>query len=90
MNISIMKTFCDLVETGSFSLAAESNSVSQSAVSQQVARLQKRISKQLIRKDAGTIFLTKAGRAYYEASMDIVQRYDEMMSEIEDVTSEIS
>jgi DNA-binding transcriptional LysR family regulator len=83
-----MRTFCDLVESGSFSHAAESNSITQSAVSQQLSRLQKRISRQLIRRGAGTIFLTEAGRAYYEASVDIVRRYDKMLLEIESFTME--
>ena len=36
MNLDVLKTFCDLVDAGSFSRAAEANFISQSAVSQQI------------------------------------------------------
>jgi len=41
MNLDVLKTFCDLVDSGSFSKSAEINLVSQSAVSQQVAKLER-------------------------------------------------
>ena len=61
MNIDVMKTFCDLVDTGSFSKAAEANYVSQSAVSQQLAKLEKNMSTQLISRGGGLVAPTEAG-----------------------------
>lgn len=82
MKLSFMKTFCDLVETGSFSRAADSNDISQSAVSQQLARVEKQMSVQLINRGGGTISTTDAGQAYYEASKDILRRYETMIQSI--------
>lgn len=82
MKLSFMKTFCDLVETGSFSRAADSNDISQSAVSQQLARVEKQMSVQLIHRGGGTITTTDAGQAYYEASKDILRRYETMIESI--------
>ena len=42
MHIETLKVFCDLVDTGSFSLAAAQNFVTQSAVSQQIRTLETR------------------------------------------------
>ena len=39
MQIETLKVFCDLVETASFSQAAVLNSITQSAVSQQIRAL---------------------------------------------------
>jgi DNA-binding transcriptional LysR family regulator len=50
MHIETLKTFCDLVETASFSKAAKANLISQSAVSQQVRALERRYDQQLIER----------------------------------------
>jgi len=41
MQIESLKVFCDLVETESFTKAAQINSVTQSAVSQQISALER-------------------------------------------------
>lgn len=46
MHIETLKTFCDLIETGSFSKAAALNFTSQSAVSQQLKSLEQRFDQQ--------------------------------------------
>ena len=74
MNITVMKTFCDLVDTGSFSRAAESNYVSQSAVSQQLAKLEQEMSVQLIARGGGLVTPTEAGQAYYTGALEIIRR----------------
>ena len=45
MQLEALKTFCDLVDTGSFTRAGELNFVSQSAVSQQVRGLERRFDR---------------------------------------------
>jgi DNA-binding transcriptional LysR family regulator len=82
MNIAVMKTFCDLVETGSFSRAAESNYISQSAVSQQVAKLERELSVQLITRGGGLVEPTEAGKAYYEGAKEILRRYEQLLGEV--------
>lgn len=48
MHLETLKTFCDLVETGSLSKAAKQNRVTQSAVSQQLRALEARYGKRLV------------------------------------------
>ncbi len=82
MNIDVMKTFCDLVDTGSFSKAAEANYVSQSAVSQQLAKLERDLSTQLISRGAGLVAPTEAGKALYEGAREILRRYEQLLGEV--------
>lgn len=82
INIATMKTFCDLVDTGSFSRAADSNYVSQSAVSQQVAKLERDMSVQLITRGGGLITPTDAGRAFYEGAREILRRYEQLLGQV--------
>jgi len=55
MNLDVLKTFCDLVEAGSFSKAAEINLISQSAVSQQLAKLERQLGTQLVQRGGGPV-----------------------------------
>jgi DNA-binding transcriptional LysR family regulator len=77
-----MKTFCDLVDSGSFSKAAEMNYISQSAVSQQLAKIERELSVQLISRGGGLVAPTEAGRAFYQGCKDIVRRYEELLGEV--------
>ena len=50
MHLETLKTFCDLVESGSLSRAARLNLVTQSAVSQQLKALEERYGRRLIER----------------------------------------
>jgi len=78
MHIETLKVFCDLAETGSFSLAAAKNFVTQSAVSQQVRSLEERYGRELVERSRGRVRLTQAGEVVYQASREIVQKYREI------------
>ncbi len=77
MQIETLKIFCDLVETRSFSQAAERNFVTQSAVSQQVRGLESRFKRRLLERVRGRreLHLTQEGEAFYEASREVLQAY---------------
>ncbi|MGE0881918.1 MAG: LysR family transcriptional regulator [Blastocatellales bacterium] len=76
MHIETLKTFCDLVETGSFSRAAALNFVSQSAVSQQIKSLEQRFDLQMIeRSQRNNVVPTEAGKILYAEFKEIVERY---------------
>jgi DNA-binding transcriptional LysR family regulator len=78
MHIETLKVFCDLAETGSFSLAASKNFVTQSAVSQQVRSLEGRYGRELVERSRGRVRLTPAGEVVYQAGKEIVQKYREI------------
>ena len=75
MHVETLKTFCDLVETGSLSRAARMNLVSQSAVSQQLRALEQRYGRRLIER-APRIGArpTDAGRLLYDEIKPMLER----------------
>lgn len=76
MHIETLKTFCDLVDAGSFTRAAAQNLVSQSAVSQQVRALEGRYGHRLLERGPGRgVVLTEAGRLLYVEGKAILGRF---------------
>ena len=82
MHIDILRMFCDLVTLRSFSKTAEKNMLSQSAVSQQVAQLEMEYKCQLLNRQKRPLELTPAGELLFRAAKDIVDRYDQLHSEM--------
>ncbi len=78
MYIESFKVFCDLAETKSFSKAAEANDITQSAVSQQVRALELKFQVTLIERSRKACQLTPEGRAFLEASREILDVYDSL------------
>lgn len=75
MHIETLKTFCDLVETGSLSRAARLNLVTQSAVSQQLRALEQRYGRRLLdRAPRVGARPTEAGRLLYQEAKEVVAR----------------
>ena len=82
MHIETLKIFCDLAELRSFSKTAEKHLLSQSAVSQQLAQLELAYKCQLINRKKRPIELTKAGQLLYKAATDMLDRYEQLKSEL--------
>src|SRR5882672_9654204 len=75
MHLETLKTFCDLVETGSLSRAARLNLVSQSAVSQQLRALERRYGRRLIERAPRIgARATEAGRLLYGELKPMLER----------------
>jgi DNA-binding transcriptional LysR family regulator len=81
--IESLKVFCDLIETQSFSKTAVLNSVTQSAVSQQLKSIEKRQGRQLLEREKRRLTLTAEGEIFYRYSREIVRRYEEMQHRIQ-------
>src|SRR5918997_4267399 len=92
MQIETLKIFCDLVETRSFSQAAERNFVTQSAVSQQVRALEERFKRRLLERVRGRreLHLTPAGEAFYESSREVLRAYAELEESMRTLTGTVS
>src|SRR5919109_4395376 len=82
MHIRFLKIFCDIVDLGSFSRAAQANGVSQSNASQVVHQLEERLGVQLIDRSKRPFVLTQEGKRFYEGARVIVQRYDDLEREV--------
>jgi DNA-binding transcriptional LysR family regulator len=90
MQIESLKVFCDLVETESFTKAAQINNVTQSAVSQQISSLERIFKSLLIERSKKQFRLTREGQVLYDYSKQILQSYaslDNRMQELKEIIS---
>ncbi len=78
MYIETLKVFCDLAETGSFSKAAALNSITQSAVSQQIRSLENRFKVVLVERGRRNLALTAEGTVFLDASKEILDVYNHL------------
>ena len=83
MHIETLKVFCDLVDTGSFSVAAAQNYVTQSAVSQQIRTLETRYGRKLVERAKRRVRPTPAGEIFYEISREIVARHQDLEARLQ-------
>jgi DNA-binding transcriptional LysR family regulator len=91
MHIETLKTFCDLIETGSFNKAAQLNLVSQSAVSQQLKSLETRYGQALLERGARRgLKLTEAGRVFYAGCREVVDRFRQIEERLREQAGAIS
>ncbi|HEX6626075.1 MAG TPA: LysR family transcriptional regulator [Pyrinomonadaceae bacterium] len=92
MQIETLKVYCDLVETESFSQAAERNFITQSAVSQQVRGLEEKFERRLLERVRGRreMRLTQAGEAFYNASREVLRAYGELEESMRTLTGTVS
>ncbi|MCA9402470.1 MAG: LysR family transcriptional regulator [Candidatus Omnitrophica bacterium] len=90
VNIHFLKTFISLARTRSFQAAARENSVTQSAVSQQIRTLESRVMKPLILRAAKKLELTPEGIIFLEYAENIVNQYEEAVHKLARSTEERS
>lgn len=92
MHIETLKVFCDLVETQSFSLAAERNFVTQSAVSQQIRTLEDKFKRRLLERVRGRreVRLTSSGEVFYREAKNVLACYDQMTESMRGLVGTIS
>ncbi len=87
MNIETLKVFRDLTDTGSFSKTAEMNYISQSAVSQQIKKLELVLRCRLYHRQAGKITLTPCGEKFYDAARKVSTVYDGALKSIRELSA---
>jgi DNA-binding transcriptional LysR family regulator len=89
MQFEFLKVFCDVARFRSFSQAAQSNNVSQSAASQIVLQLERRLGVQLVNRSIRPLQLTPLGKAYYEGCKGLVKQYQELEASIRNAQDEL-
>lgn len=91
MHIETLKVFCDLVDLESFSLAAERNFITQSAVSQQIRTLEDKFNRRLLERVRGRreVKLTPAGDVFYKESKKVLAAFDELQESLRSVVGKI-
>ncbi|HET9450401.1 MAG TPA: LysR family transcriptional regulator [Aggregicoccus sp.] len=90
MQLESLKMFCDVVETGSFSRAAQLNHVTQSAVSQQIRALENRYEQKLLSRSARQVTPTPAGERLFRGCKEILARFGEVEQEIREQSAEVA
>jgi DNA-binding transcriptional LysR family regulator len=92
MHIETLKVFCDLVEMQSFSLAAERNFVTQSAVSQQIRTLEEKFQRKLLERVRGRreIRLTPSGEVFYNESKKVIAAFTRLNENMNSLVGRIS
>jgi DNA-binding transcriptional LysR family regulator len=90
MQIETFKIFHDLVETGSFSKTAELNSITQSAVSQQIHALEKKFKTALIRRRKKNFSITPEGKALLQASQEILRTFENLADRLQELKDHVS
>src|SRR4030095_5610527 len=83
LDVRRMRVLREVAVRGSFSAAAEALSFTQSAVSQQIAALERETGATLVGRSAGGVRLTAAGRALVKHTDAILARLTEAESELE-------
>ena len=83
MHLASLKVFCDVVRHRSFSQAAQANDITQSAASQIVSQLEKRMKVQLIDRSTRPLQLTPLGQTYYEGCKSLIDQYRELEASIQ-------
>jgi len=90
MQIESLKVFCDLAETESFTKAAQINTVTQSAVSQQISSLERAFKSLLIERSKKKFRLTREGQVLYDYSKQVIATYEALQSKLQEIKDIIS
>jgi DNA-binding transcriptional LysR family regulator len=76
-----MRVFSQVVESGSFSAAAERLGVSTTAASRHVAELEAQLQTRLLNRTTRRVSLTETGRAFYERAVQLLADLEEAEQE---------
>ena len=85
MDLQKMQYFKDVFELNSFTKAADKNFVYQSAVTQQIAALEKELGVQLFIREHGGIKNTLEGEIFYEECIKILSEYAVLRNKLKDI-----
>ncbi len=87
---NLLRTFSVIVEEKSITRAAERLTLKQPSVSNALKRLETRIGRRLIERDANRFELTDVGRLLYEESVDVFGTISRLQVLVRDVREEVT
>ena len=79
-----LRLFSDVARCQSFSQAAGMHGITQSAASQRIGHLEKRLGVKLLDRSVRPLELTEAGAVYLKGVQDVLQRYDLLEGQVTD------
>lgn len=83
MNIKELKTFCAVVQKGSFSQAADVLSLTQPTISFQISSLEKELETKLLDRGGRQMMITKSGEILYQYALNVLELTQQMKGTIE-------
>src|SRR5271169_1444949 len=83
-----LKSYCLVVETKSFSRAAQSKHMTQSAMSRLVKNLETELGVKLLRREGKVIALTPEGQLFYDQAKKILEEYAKIEQDLIAATGE--
>jgi DNA-binding transcriptional LysR family regulator len=72
-----MLVFAEVVATGSFTVAARRLGLSKASVSREVARLERRLGAQLLRRTTRSMSLTEVGEVFYAGCQRVAEEAEQ-------------
>ncbi len=81
-NLTDAAVFCQVVESGSFTAAAERLGLSRSVVSKYISRLEDRLGARLLNRTTRRLSLTEAGQAYFARTQRGLQEIEAAEAEV--------
>ncbi|MGD8576616.1 MAG: LysR family transcriptional regulator [Thiohalophilus sp.] len=81
-NLTDAAVFCQVVESGSFTAAAERLGLSRSVVSKYISRLEDRLGARLLNRTTRRLSLTEAGQAFFARSQRGLQEIEAAEAEV--------
>lgn len=83
------KLFRDVAHARSLSRAAAINGISQSAATQHIQELEKRLGVQLLDRSTRPLGLTPGGKLYAELCRDVLRREEEFVAALDEIKAEV-
>ncbi|MHB8621173.1 MAG: LysR substrate-binding domain-containing protein [Chloroflexota bacterium] len=77
MNLGRLELFCEVIDRGGFTAAADHLNLTQSAVSQYVKALEEQVGSELLVREGRRIYPTEAGEVIYHAAREVSRVWDE-------------
>ena len=78
MDLRQLRYFVAVATTRNFTRAAEQMHIAQPPLSRQIQQLEEELGVQLIQRNSRPVRLTEAGRLFYEQSLQVLQKVDQM------------
>lgn len=85
MLLKQMEYFITVVETHSFTEAAQLHYISQSAISQQIKALENELGVQLLKREKRSFTLTEAGNYFYKQAKEIKKNVDSVVQKTREI-----
>ena len=86
MNLNQLRYFVSVAENGSFTRAAASQYISQTAITQQIHALEENVGAKLFDRNNRPVSLTPAGKVFLKEAREILGRMDVALARIREAS----